>query len=86
MRKWIKLNEVLTIMAIILLVTSFVFGTLLLVKSDKEIVPQQIQTDLIQSIELVNITTIIKEEIISPDGCFYARTPGHIKQCLEKYG
>ena len=78
MRKYIKFNEVLVAIIIILLTVMGSLITYILTKEEIEI------PEIIKSVEIVNITKIITEEI-SIDGCLYAKTPGHIKQCLEKY-
>lgn len=86
MRKWIKLEEVFGIIIVILLTVMGSLVTYILVKENVEIpeVPIEVR-EIIKSVETINITKIIVEEIVDVDGCLYARTPGHIKQCLDKY-
>ena len=82
MRKYIKFNEVLITIIIILLVVLASLATFILTKETSN--PPEILTEVIKSVETINITKIITEEIEKPD-CIYARTPGHIKQCYDKY-
>ena len=79
MRKYIKFNEVLVVIIIILITVVGSFTTYILTKEDIQL------PKVIEKIETINITKIITEEVISLDRCLYARTPGHIKQCLEKF-
>ncbi len=79
MRKYIKFNEVLVGIIIILLVLVVSLVTYVLTKDDVDV------EEIVKIVETVNITKIISEEIVSQDGCLYARTPGHIRKCLKKY-
>ena len=85
MRKYVKFNEVLVAVIIILLVIVASLATYILTKDDVEITGDSIE-EIVKVVETINITKIIKEEVIDLDGCAYARTPGHIRKCLEKYG